>query len=233
MKKIYFLLIFFATGVMVSAQQVNDPNAVVREAKNFHAIHLTNAFDVYLSQGSEEGVVVSAATEKDRDMIKVEVKDGVLYIGMREGLKWRGNRKLKAYISYKELNELTVSGACDVFLTNTLKSDELLIHQSGASDLKGKIEVAKLTVKLSGASDLNISGHAAQLNVDASGASTFKGYELNADMCYAEASGASDIRITVNSELSAKASGASDIKYKGQGVIRDLRSSGASSVSRG
>ena len=49
----------------------------------------------------------------------------------------------------------------------------------------------------------------------------------------ASASGASDIKITVNKELSAHASGASDVRYKGNGVIRDLKSSGSSSVSKG
>ncbi len=52
------------------------------------------------------------------------------------------------------------------------------------------------------------------------------------DYCNAKASGASDIKITVNKELSAEASGASDVKYKGAGLIRDIKTSGASSISR-
>jgi len=53
------------------------------------------------------------------------------------------------------------------------------------------------------------------------------------ETCDAKASGASDIKVTVNIELSAQASGASDVKYKGNGTIRDIKSSGSSSVSRG
>ncbi len=73
---------------------------------------------------------------------------------------------------------------------------------------------------------------AGKLNVEASGASDFKGFDLVTDYCDVRASGASGIRITVNKELSAHASGASDIKYKGDGLIRDLKTGGASSVSR-
>ena len=99
--------------------------------------------------------------------------------------------------------------------------------------MKGKLEVKTLSVDLSGASDITITGTASQLSVEASGASDFKGFDLVTETCDARASGASDIKITVNKELSAHASGASDVRYKGSGVIRDLKSSGSSSVSKG
>ena len=235
MKKISLLFTGLIIGVVLFAQQVNDPNAEVREAKNFHGINLSSAFDVYLSQSNEEAVAVSASETKFRDHIKVEVKDGILQIKYEsEGLKWNsGNKKLKAYISFKQIDKLTVSGACDVFINGTLKADELTINQSGASDLKGKIEVKKLSVDLSGASDMTVSGTAMQLDVEASGASDFKGFDLVTDVCDVRASGASDIKITVNKELSAHASGASDVRYKGNGVITDIKSSGSSSVSKG
>ena len=128
---------------------------------------------------------------------------------------------------------MNISGACDVFITGTLKAGDLDINQSGASDLKGKIDVNKLSVDLSGASDMTVTGTVTQLDVEASGASDFRGYDLVTETCNATASGASDIKVTVNKELSAHATGASDVRYKGNGVIRDLKSSGSSSVSKG
>jgi hypothetical protein len=227
-----FAILFLSIGL--SAQQVNDPNAVVRDAKDFHGISLSSAFDVYLTQGNTEAVAVSATDEKHRDRITVEVKAGILHIGYdSKGLSWsNGNKKLKAYISFKSIDRLRISGACDVFIAGTLKADNLSIDQSGASDLKGKLDVSKLTVDLSGASDITVSGTATQLSIEASGASGFKGFELVTDICDARVSGASDIKITVNKELSAQASGASDLRYRGNGVIKDIKSSGSSSVSK-
>jgi hypothetical protein len=235
MKKIIvlFVTVFFLTANLI-AQLINDPNAELREAKSYHGIIVSGAFNVYLTQGTEEAVAVSAASIKDREMISVAVKDGILYVGIDKNWKWNsGNKKLKAYISFKQIDRLIISGACDVFVTGTIKADQFSIKQSGASDFKGKLDISKLAVDLSGASDLTVSGNAKQLYVEASGASTFKGYELNTDICDIHASGASDIRITVNKELSAEASGASDIKYKGPGIISKIKSSGASSVSKG
>lgn len=235
MNRVIFLLtiIFFTSTCF--AQHINDPNAEVRSAKNFHAVHLSSAFDVFITQSNEEAVAVSATESKFRERIKVEVRNGVLYIDFdSKGMGWgSGNKKLKAYISVKQIDALTISGACDVFISGTLKASELTLNQSGASDLKGRIEVNKLKVELSGASDVSITGSATQLSIDASGASNFKGYDLVTDICNVKASGASDIKITVNKELSAFASGASDVNYKGSGVIREVKSSGSSSVTKG
>jgi len=235
MKKLSVLLIGLLIGAGLYAQQVNDPNAEVRQAKDYHGISVSNAFDVYITQGNEEAVAVSAAEVKHRERIKVEVKAGILYVDYdRDGKSWSsGNKKLKAYISFKQIDLLKVSGACDVFISGTLKADVLNIDQSGASDVRGKLDVNKLTVDLSGASDMMVTGTASQLSVEASGASDFKGYDLATDVCNAKASGASDIKITVNRELSAHASGASDVRYKGNGQIKEVKSSGSSSVSKG
>ena len=231
---IFLLAMLISSGIY--AQQVNDPNAEIRQAKGYHGINVSSSFDVYLTQSNEEAVAVSAAETKYRERIKVEVKEGILYISYnQEGkMSWAsGNKKLKAYISFKELDKLHVSGACDVYISGILKAENLFIQQSGASDIKGKLEVNKLTVDLSGASDITITGTAKQLSIEASGASDFKGFDLVSDICDARASGASDIKITVNKELSAHASGASDVRYKGNGVIRDIKSSGASSITKG
>lgn len=233
MKKLLVMLTGLVLSAAIHAQQVNDPNAEVREAKNYHGINVSSSFNVYISQSNEEAVAVSASETKYRERIKTEVRDGILYIRYDNEGKWNsGNKRLKAYISVKTIDRLTVSGACDVFISGTLQSDALTIHQSGASDLKGKIDVKKLMVDISGASDITVTGTATQVDVEASGASDFKGFDLVTDYCDARASGASDIRITVNKELSASASGASDVHYKGEAKVRDLKTSGASSVNR-
>ena len=235
MKKILMpiLLVMALYSIGFAQKTINDPNVEVREAKNFHAIEVSSAFDVYLTQSNEESVAVSASEIKYRDRIRVEVKGGVLIIRYDNNGKWStGNKKLKAYISFKEINKLQVSGACDVFIIDNWKAENLKIDLSGASNLKGNIEGQKLMVDLSGASDMTLSGSMGQLNIEASGASGFKGFDMVVEYCDAKASGASDIKITVNKELSAEASGASDVNYKGSGLIRDVKTSGSSSISR-
>jgi hypothetical protein len=234
MKKVVSVFLLTAFIISARAQQINDPNIQVRKLSGFSSIKVSNAIDLYLSQSDEEVVAVSAEKANYRDHIKTTVEGGVLkiwYENTGDGFRF-GNRKLKAYVSIKNLVKLQASGACDVVIAGKLSGNELSIDMNGASDFQGTLDVKTLDLKLNGASDATISGRVVNLKVDANGASDLKGYDLETDNCSAEASGASDIKITVNKELSARASGASGVYYKGSGVIRDIKTSGASNISK-
>jgi len=229
-------LLLFSAATIFAQKQINDANAETREAKSFTAISVSNAFDVYLTQGNEEAVAVSASEQKYKEKIKVEVKDGVLKISYDEGKFWKkltGNMKLRAYITFKNVDKITASGACDIHLQGKLTADDLSINLSGASDWKsGELKTDKLSVNISGASDMTVTGSSTDLKIDASGASSFKSWDFATDNCRVQASGASSVSFTVNKELNAHASGASSIHYKGEGVIKEIKTSGASNISK-
>ena len=237
MKKIFPFLFFILTACTVTAQKViNDPNAEKRNVSGYHAISVSSGIDLYLSQGTES-VVISASETKYRDRIRTEVKNGVLTIRYESNsnlhIDWGNNdRKMKAYVSFKELDKVTASGGSDVDVDGTIKVNSLSLDLSGGSDFDGRVETDQLKVEASGGSDAKISGTAKSLDIDASGGSDFKGYDLVTDVCDLSASGGSDVYITVNKELSADASGGSDVYYKGNGTVRELKSSGSSSIKK-
>jgi len=236
MKKIIVILAgcLLVIGAWAQRTVINDPNAALRPVKGYHGIEVSHAIDLYLSPGDQETVAVSARDIKWRDRIRTEVVDGILKIWL-DAKSWSslGNLKLKAYVSFTTLDKLTASGASDVYVDGVITGPTLSINLSGASDFKGAIKVGDLRLDQSGASDAHITGIVTGLaTIESSGASDVKGYDLVISNCTAHASGASDIHITVNKELSADASGASGIYYKGDGVIREVRSSGASNVSK-
>src|SRR5258705_10172014 len=114
MKKFFFLLSFAITALTLTAQKViKDPNAEKRNVSGYHAISVSGGIDLYLSQG-EEAVAVSASETKYRDRIKTEVKNGVLKIWYDNknnlNIDWGSNRKMKAYVSFENLNNLEGSG---------------------------------------------------------------------------------------------------------------------------
>ncbi|HRP54967.1 head GIN domain-containing protein [Agriterribacter sp.] len=239
MKKILLLALCAVFVLAAGAQDdkvfVNDKNARPRDVKGpFSAISVSGSIDLYLSQSDEEVVVVSAAETKYRDRIVTEVVNGELKIHYNDkGWSWAGGSKnLKAYVSFKTIQKLSASGASDIYANGVIKADALKIDISGSSDFKGAVDVDHLSLEQSGSSDSRISGRAQNVKIEVSGASDVKGYDLVAGYCEASASGASDIQITVEKELTASASGASDIYYKGQGITRNIKSSGASSVAR-
>lgn len=228
----------FLAGSMAAQQDKNivfDANAQVRKVSGFTAIEISGAIDLYLAQGNEDAVAVSASSNDIADHIRTELRDNVLKIYFEnKGWNWKSwtNTKMKAYVTVANLKRIEVSGACNVRTTGVLKLSDLMVEMSGASDFLGQVSLQNLKMELSGACSVKMSGVADKATISLSGASSMKSYDLKVDYCKLDASGASDIRITINKELNARASGGSSINYKGEGLIRDISSSGAASVKR-
>ena len=259
MKKILFALLLLA-GFVVNAQEnksiVYDENAQQRKVPSFTAISVSSAIDLYLTQSNKNAVAVSASNDEIRDHIITEVVGGTLIIRLGDKgtwFSWRkwGNYKTKAYVSIKDIDALTASGASTVHLVNTIESPKMRIKLSGASDFKGNIKAGVLMYQLTGASDykgevtansIDIDGSGASsieligkvddLAIEVSGASDAKLYNLTAKGALLRASGASNIGVTVTEILRANSSGASDINYKGNPTVKESNTSGASSIRR-
>ena len=229
----FLLLILSSACAQTPKKMVVDGAAEDRKLSGFTSINVTNAFDVYISQGTEDAVAVSKSDASGTSNIITNVSGGVLYISYRyKGWSWSSlrNNKLKAYITVKDLQKLTVSGACNVSFVDPIISERLLVSISGASDIKGPIKVNSLKVGASGASNISLSGIATDSDFNISGACSIKSLDLITDNCAVVASGASSIRLTINKYLKANVSGASDIRYKGTVSRFDTKSSGASSI---
>ena len=231
MKQIFLFLSVFATLSLAAQKTVHDANATTRNAKGYHAIEIQDGIDLYLTQSNEEAVAVSASTNDYRDKIRVDVTDGTLKIYYDKQNSWSmnwGNRKLKAYVSVKNLDKLHASGGADVYVENELNVSQLAMHLSGGSDFRGKVITNDLSLSASGGSDVYISGKAGHFKVHASGGSDIHGFEMITDVCTIETSGGSDVRITANKELNANASGGSDVYYKGNASANTNKGGGSS-----
>ncbi len=256
MKKILLALILL-TGFIAQAQNksslIYDENAQKRNVPSFTAIKVSHAIDLYITQSDKTELAVSASNDELIKQIVTEVVGGTLIIRMSEDQSWWnwkkwGNTKAKAYVSVKELNAITASGACNIRIIDKLESPKLKIKLSGATDLKGNLEVGSLSMTISGASDckadvkattlaldisgassVELKGNSDDLSLEVSGASDAKLFNLNVKGAIVEVSGASSAKVTVSQLLKAQASGASSVEYKGEASVKET-SSGASSV---
>jgi hypothetical protein len=165
--------------------------------------------------------------------------------------KW-GNYQTKAYVSIKDINALSASGAVNVHVVGTIESPKMRIKMTGASDLKNAqfnigtllMEVSgastfkantqstNVTIDCSGASSVELNGSADDLAVECSGASNAKLGNLKVKGAVVQSSGASDVSVHASQLLKLSASGASTIRYSGDAKISETHSSGASSIKR-
>jgi lipopolysaccharide export system protein LptC len=238
MKKLFLSLVTLITVAAFAQEKtvIADANAQKRTLNaSFTGISVSDGVDLYLTQGNEESVAVSASEEKYAERFKTEVENGTLKIYFdNKGLNWAVNdkRKLKAYVSFKTLEKLHASGGADVKIQGGLNAANLDIKFTSGSAFTGKLTAKELTVEQNSGSAINMSGSADKIKIDISSGAVFKGYDLAVEYCDAKASSGGGIRITINKELSAKATSGGGVKYKGDGVIKDINVNSGGSVKK-
>lgn len=220
-------------GTVHAQNLVYDANAEVRKVGGFHGVSVSSSITLYLSQGNEDAVAVSAADEKDIEKIVTEVKDGILKIRV-ENKSWSnwGNRKLKAYVTVKTLDYLSASGGSIAKITDAVKVDAINADASGGSIIEGDLQGNSMNVDLSGGSIFKVRGSFNNASIDASGGSIFQDFDFVVNSCSIDASGGSIISLSITKEMKADASGGSIINYKGSGVITSVDASGGSSIKK-
>src|SRR4030095_15660595 len=110
---------------------------------------------------------------------------------------------------------------------------KLNIETSSGASLDGKVEVGEMLVDQSSGSVIKISGTVSgKLLADGSSGSVFHGYDLAVENCEADLSSGAGVQVTVNKELSVEASSGGYVKYRGNGWIRNIRTSSGGSVSK-
>lgn len=232
------LLLFWFLPVLLRAQTVmiTDPNAEKRTLSgSFAAIRVSDGIDLYLTQGNEELAAASASEPKYLANLKTEVKEGILHIYYdRSGVVWNDNnkRKLKVYVSFRQLKSLKASSGADITAQGSFKLDELELDLGSGAHFNGALELNRLKAEVSSGAEANVRGKAGKVEADASSGAIFKGYDLAAEIVDAKASSGGSVRVSVEKELKAHAHSGGGIRYKGTGVIRDIDTGSGGSVKR-
>ena len=204
---------------------------------NFNGIAVSSGIDLYLTQSTSEKIVLKG-NSKVLDKIKVS-KDasGILKFEFKESgsmgnWTWGKDNSVKAYVSFKSLNNLTASGGSDVVSEGQFNLQTLDIKSSGGSDINIDLIVKDLKVITSGGSDIYLKGRAETFSVYCSGGSDVDAFELEAGDVVATMSGGSDAELNASKTISIAASGASDVTYKGTATKKSIVSTGASDITR-
>lgn len=210
------LFVFFLALAQVQAQKVvYDDNAQKREVGSFHGIESSSGIEVIMSKGDKEELAVSVGNTAYLNEVRTEVEGGILKIYRSSNWKlwnnWK-NFKVKVYVSFKTMNSVKATSGS-------------LIN---ATDISADL----LTARMNSGGIITLSGKAEMLDVDGNSGGQFRGYNLQANKCSADVSSGAGIQVTVNKEISARANSGGFVRFKGDGLIRDINVNSGGSVKR-
>src|SRR6476469_3347174 len=205
MKNTVSLLMVLALSISLTAQKtINDPNAQVRSVSGYHGVAVSGSIELFLTQGNEESVVISADDTSLRDKVITEVDDGILRIYLEHKNKiqidWPNQKKIRAYVSVKDIDYLSSSGSGKLHIDGKIKADKLKIDISGSGNLEGAFTTKEFSLGLSGSADADLSGNSDKSEFHISGSGNIKSYEFSTEYCNASISGSGNIKVTVTKE---------------------------------
>lgn len=222
------LLIVTLQGFSCIGDRYRGP--VEKETRNvsgFNAIEVSHGIDVNLSFGSDEYVEVEAP-EDLMEHIVTEVKGDKLKIYVDKSFNW--NSQAKVFVQARKVAQIHASSGSDVRCEDVIETKKLELRASGGSDMRLEVITKTLNVHVSGGADITLIGSTDFIKAETSGGSDMMAMDLIAKSADLEASGGSDIRISVMEELDARASGGADIVYSGNPTQVNVNSSASADI---
>ena len=220
------ILLFVVLVVSLSACNFNkhfnsengNGNVVTEERSvgaDFNEVRGTSGIDVYLTEGSENKIVVEA-DENLQNIIETQIYNGRLTI--RSSKNIGRSKAKKVHVTYVSLTRVEASSGADVIVNSVLKGENISLDASSGADLEVEVFAKNLNAETSSGADIKVSGKANTLDAKASSGSDLNAKKLQVLTCSAKASSGADIVVNVKDNINAKASSGGDIKYYGDPV---------------
>jgi len=229
------LILFLGIGItsFSSPKRIKGSGNIIKETrdiKNFHSIDIGGAFEIELIKSDIEKIIIEA-DDNIMPYIKARVSGGELDVYTDVDIQ--NLTELKVSIYYRNIDELDISGAAELYSSDVLEATKLEFEFSGAAEVTLKIKADRLEADMSGASKVELEGSISNAELDSSGAAAVRAYGLEINRLDLEASGASVVKVLVIDHITVDISGASSVRYKGSPTLDIDDISGASSFRKG
>jgi len=173
----------------------------VYNVSDFKGIDVAGGFDVTLVQGNTESVTLTAQ-ENLFDYFTVKVENGTLRIYTRNNIM--STREMKARISFKNINNLKVSGGGDVNSETPINAEALDVYVSGGGDLRSVVNSSELKCHISGGGDAELEGKTKAYYLEVSGGGDLKS-KVNASSIECRIGGGGDLYLRNDDKTSEAA----------------------------
>lgn len=176
---------------------------VVSESRNqiaFHSIDNTIYADVFITQGTQEDIVIDAQ-QNILDLIRTNVIDNELEITVEQCVEI--SQSVKIYITIPAIRTLTLTGV-------------------GSMVGQNAFDVMDLNIVLTGVGEFRLSGMTTNLDIDLVGVGDVEAFGLESEDCDVTISGVGDAEVWASNTLDVTISGTGSVFYKGMPTINSV-----------
>ena len=228
MKRVLVFLVVAGLTTMFASGQKKETRVV----SGFTGIDASSVFEVAVAKGATESLTVEA-DDAVMPFVRSEVRRGVLHLYLDDAKNLKNIKTLKASVVMKDLDKVSLSGACKLTANDLFTPESFTANCSGVSKMTVNVNTGKLSIKESGSSKMQLKANVTNdAEFSFSGSSNMQA-ELKAQNVEFSSSGASKIIITGEAkDINIEISGSSTFQAEDFTVkTATINSSGAGNVS--
>lgn len=189
-----------------------------RTVSSFSKVNSYGSFQVYVTNGEEYNVVVSA-DENLLQYIDTWVSDGKLHIKMDNVHSARAVVPMEVFVTTPRLTGIYLSGS-GLVESDYFQEDYVNLILSGSGRIKSSFDVQEANIHLSGSGRIDISGFADAADITVSGSGKIRGADFEIADCKTLTSGSGDMWLTVGDDLDSRISGSGNVHYYGNPTVK-------------
>jgi len=182
-----------------------------RSARYFDEVKSSGSFEVYVMQGDEPAIQVTAESNL-LPYIETDIDGDRLHIRTRGMHNLREKRPIEVYLVTPNVEELVLSGSGKIEVEN-FTADKYSVVLSGSGDVISSFDAQELDAYISGSGRLFLDGTADKADIGISGSGQISAFDLAIRDCDVVISGSGSARVNVEDELDVRISGSGNVHY--------------------
>jgi hypothetical protein len=183
------------------------------------AVRLDGTGDLRVSTGGSAASLSVTAHESTLDELTSEVRDGVLVLEVRPGMRLRNLGPITYDLVLPEVDAIGVRGTGDVAASLT-PGDTLTIAVDGTGEVRATdVDVDQLRVEIDGTGSVGLAGTARSQEVRIGGTGSYEGAELRSEDAVVTLSGTGNADVEASRTLSATLEGTGSVTYGGGAAV--------------
>jgi len=229
MYRILYVIGFLAVCYFSSFGQFKGDGNIITELRDvpyFDELIAKGQFELYISQGNEYKVEVTADSNLQMAIL-TQVTKQRLYIEVPDNIKKM--KELKVHVIVEDLNNFILLGAVDAF-TDTLHLKTADFFISGTSDIDLYIVSEKLDFEVSDVANVKVFGKSEEFILRVTDEAFIDAKYFETNICSLKASGFGEIAINVQKQFNLRVTGIGNIYYYGDPEINNTINSGTAFI---
>jgi len=186
-----------------------------REVSGFTGVALAGIGELTIEVGERESLRIEAE-DNLMTYLETEVRNGMLEIGVQDGVNLNSTRPVRFYLTVEELDTIVLSGSGNIEAPD-LEAERFAIAISGSGDVEmGDLSADTVDAVISGSGNLDIAGgRVEEQDITISGSGEYQAGGLNSRSVEITISGSGNATVRATESLDVRISGSGSVNYYG------------------